>query len=212
VLLTGVAVLIGLVLGPLLPTRRNRFARPQLHAIGWLVVGVAFQLLGSQVTGKPGLALVLLSYAATFLFALRNIHIPGTIVLSIGLLMNALVIAANGGMPVHGEALVDANVINRDDLPDLRLSGHRHLERVDSELLFLDDRVPLPVGSRVVSFGDLVLAFATADIVTHISRRRRRRPPAHLKVVIDLREPRPQPKPDPKPAAAPVRVLEEVGV
>jgi hypothetical protein len=211
VLLTGVAVLVGLVLGPLLPTRRNRFARPQLHAVGLLVVGVALQLLGSQVTGKPGLALVLLSYAATFGFALRNVHIPGTIVLGIGLLMNATVIAANGAMPVHAEALVDANVVNRDDLQDLRLSGHRHLERLDSKLMVLDDRIPLPVGSRVVSFGDLVLAFATADIVTHISRRRRRRPPAHLKVVIDLRAPRPHPRSEPEPAA-PVRVLEEVGV
>lgn len=209
-LLTGVAVLVGLVLGPLLPARRNRFARPQLNAIGLLVVGVAFQLVGSQVTGRPGLALVLLSYAAILRFALRNVHIPGTIVLSIGLLMNATVIAANGAMPVHAEALVDANVVDRSDLDAVSLGGHRHLERMDSRLTFLDDRVPLPIGSRVVSFGDLVLAFAAADIVTHLSRRRRRRPPAHLKVVIDLREPHTQPQPKPEPVA-PVRVLEEVG-
>jgi hypothetical protein len=209
VLLTGVAVLVGLVLGPLVPARRNRFARPQLHGLLLLVAGVVLQLLGSQISGKPGLALVLFSYAALIGFALRNVHIPGTVVLAIGLLMNVTVIAANGAMPVHRAALIDADVVNRDDVEGVSLTGHRSLERPDSRLTALDDRIPLPIGSRVVSFGDLVLAIATADIVTHMGRRRRRRQPAPPSV--DLRVPRPQPQARPKPAVS-VRVLEEVGV
>lgn len=213
-ILTGVAVLIGLMIGVALPARRQRFARPKLRALPVLALGVVVQVIATGIDGGQGLALVLAAYGALLAFAFSNIHVPGTGILALGLAMNALVIAVNGSMPVHPAALVDAGVITADEVGTVSLSGHRHLEKRDDWLTFLDDRIPLPLGAQVISFGDLVLAVAAADVVAHIARRRRQQPGAHAIRVIDLRHEHEHEPPHPAPkkgVARPKRVLEEVG-
>jgi len=205
VLTTGLAVLVGLVVGLSLPVRRNHYARLRPRGLGVFAVGVVAQIVASHVTGRPGFTLLLLAYAALIVFALLNVHIPGAFVLAFGLAMNLAVIAVNVGMPVHPRALVDAGVIRADELPTVSLNGHRHFEGRDDELTFLDDRIPLPIASQALSFGDLVLAFGAADVVAHIVRRRRGQVhvPQHM---IDLREPRATRT---RPAAEPVISVRE---
>src|SRR5262249_51461091 len=87
VVITGLAVLIGLVIGLVLPHRHHRVARPRPRALVVLGAGVAAQVAAAEVSGRPGLALLLGAYALLVLFALANVHIPGAVVLAIGLLI-----------------------------------------------------------------------------------------------------------------------------
>lgn len=183
-LITGVAVLVGLIVGVALPPRPSHVARPVPRWLWLLALGVVAQVSAASIGGRPGLALVLGAYAMLIVFALRNSHVSGTGVLAIGLALNALVVAVNAGMPVHPQSLVDAGVVHGDQLATVGLLGHRHLEAGD-HLMILDDRIPLPPARQVLSFGDLIIAVAAADVVAHVSRRRRRA--LAVTPVVDLR-------------------------
>jgi hypothetical protein len=181
VLVAGIAVLIGLVVGLLLPPRHHRVARPRPRSLWILFVGVTGQIVAASVGGGFGLALVLASYATLIAFALRSSHLQGTGVVAVGLGLNALVVAINGGMAVHPQSLVDAGIVRADQAHSVQLAGHRHLEDSGDHLTILDDRIPLPPAGQVLSFGDLILAVGAADVVAHIARRGRAR-----EHVIDL--------------------------
>ena len=66
--------------------------------------------LGLQVVPVPGrvlpLALLYVSFAILFAFGLLNRRLVGVPLILLGILLNFTVIAANGGMPVTGSALV----------------------------------------------------------------------------------------------------------
>jgi hypothetical protein len=171
-LVTAVAVFVGIVAGGLQPPVGHRFARPKVKWPALLVTGVALLAVGTRVDGDTGLWSVLVGYAVLLIGGAVNIHLVGMGVLFLGLATNALVIALNGGMPVRMDALVRAGVAEPGDA--VTLSGHRLLEDDESRLSFLDDRIPLPAGGQVISFGDLVLAVGLADATAHITRRRRR--------------------------------------
>jgi hypothetical protein len=190
-LVTAVAVFVGMVAGGLLPPVGHRFARP---AVRWplvLVVGVALLVVGTRVDGDTGLRMVLAGYGVLLAGVTANIHIVGMGVLLVGLAANAVVIAVNGGMPVRLDALVAADVASSGET--VTLSGHRHLEDSGTFVAVLDDRIPLPAGGQVVSFGDLVLAVALADATAHITRRRRRDDAIDGDALVALEEsPRPK--------------------
>ena len=171
-LVTAVAVFVGIIAGGLLPPVGHRFARPRVRWPVLLIAGVALLAVGTRVDGDTGLRTVLAGYAVLLGGVMANIHIVGMGVLLIGLATNALVIALNGGMPVRADALEAARV--KDPGVPVTLTGHRFLEDSEARLSFLDDRIPLPAGGQVVSFGDLVLAVGLADAVAHITRRRRK--------------------------------------
>jgi hypothetical protein len=171
-LVTAVAVFVGMIAGGLLPPAPHRFARPRVQWPALLVAGVLLLAIGTRVDGTGGLRMVLAGYGALIVGALANAQIVGIGVLLVGLSANALVIAINSGMPVRPDALVAAGVVDRGE--QITLSGHRHAEDGGSLLRILDDRIPLPAGGQVVSFGDLVLAVGLADATAHIPRRRRR--------------------------------------
>ncbi|MEY2459083.1 MAG: hypothetical protein QOG30_913, partial [Acidimicrobiaceae bacterium] len=82
-------------------------------------------------------------------------------------------IMANGGMPVSARALVAAKIVNADEVAHVELRGARHLESPFDAITVLGDIIPMR--RQVVSFGDLIIAVATADVVAHLARRQRRR-------------------------------------
>jgi len=200
VLVTAVAVFAGLLAGALLRPDPNRFARPKVRWPLVLLIGVVLLAIGTRTEGDPGLRLDLAGYAVLVVGVARNAHIVGMGVLLVGISCNVLVIGMNSGMPVHGPALAR---VARDGGPTVSPDGHRHLETVDDSLAVLDDRIPLPAGNQVLSFGDLIIAVGLADTVANLTRRRRRElvaPDAamthtavtHTAVtdeVVDLREP-----------------------
>lgn len=172
-LLTIGSVVLGVAIGLSLTPRTTRFARPRVHAVGALAAGVIGQLVASRLTGSPAVLLAVASLGALVAFAVANLHLAGMGVLTIGLCMNLLMILENGGMPVRPRSLVVAGVVESDQLDAIQLRGPRHLERASDELTAFGDIIPMP--GHVVSYGDLIIAVATVDVIVHLSRRQRRR-------------------------------------
>ena len=170
------AVAAGIALGYAFGGRLSRIGEADLRWLPLLYASAALQFLGAPLGGTPGLALVLLSFAGLVVFAAANFHHAGMGVVLVGVLMNFLVIAVNGGMPVRADAIVQAGIADRDELDDLDFSAKRHLERDDDALMVLADIVPVPAGplAQVVSFGDLVMSVGVADLIVHWMRRPKR--------------------------------------
>lgn len=159
-LLGGLAV--GVVLGGRLanlPAERLRW--PSLSFVA-VVLYWAPSLLGAS--SSNAVVLVLFSYATLLAFALANLRLTGMAVVSLGLALNALVISANGGMPVDPEAVVAAGLARPDELVGIALGPARQWQEPGDRLAVLGDIVAVAVLDEVVSFGDLVLASGLANV------------------------------------------------
>jgi hypothetical protein len=173
VLLTVVAVMLGLGIGLGLRPRSTRFARPNVRAVGVLVAGVSGQLLASRLQGKTAVPIAFIAVCALIGFGIANLHLTGMGVMTIGLCANLLVIMVNDGMPVQPQALVAAKVASSADVTQIELRGPRHLKRPGDQLEMLSD--VFPMRGQVVSLGDLIIAVATVDVIANLARRQRRR-------------------------------------
>jgi len=140
-----------------------------------LVVGVVLQVAASRSSGDVAAALAVAGLGILIVFALKNLHVTGMGVLAIGLAANFLVVAVNGGMPVRAKALAAAGLVSREDAKTAVLDGPRHLETADDQLMVLADIIPFSAMNAVVSFGDLIVAVALADVTANIARRQRKR-------------------------------------
>jgi hypothetical protein len=167
VVLVG-AVLLGLAAGgswrrlALLPVRRLS-----------LVVFAVLAQAGGAVLGLLGVAdestsyVVGLAVSATLalLFCFGNARVFGVPLVTLGLLSNAVVVAANGAMPVSIVAAYHARV------PILAISSGtdaRHEIAGDGTALsWLGDVVPVPLPFRpeVVSVGDVLVVAGLAELV-----------------------------------------------
>jgi hypothetical protein len=129
--------------------------------LGLLVAQVSVPLL--RLTG-PGARVAYYCWLATFPFmasiAWLNRRSPGMAILGSGLLLNFVVIAANGGMPVFGEAIavlkagVQTAVIPPTDFVHVLGTAATHVP-------WLADVIPLPGPSwllAIASPGDLLLS------------------------------------------------------
>jgi hypothetical protein len=170
--LTVVALAAGLVAGRLWRSPFRHLAEPRLRLWALLPAGVLTQVVAGVVDVA---VLIPLSYLVLAAFVVVNLHLVGMPIVLLGLCLNLLVIAINGGMPVRADALVEVGLVERDELSQLSFATGRHLEGPDDRLSFLGDVVPLPVGRQVVSFGDLVLLVGAADVAAHLARRHRGR-------------------------------------
>jgi hypothetical protein len=174
VLLLVVAVLGGLVAGRLRAPAGARALRLRVRRLP-LLVGGAFGTALAQVL-DGGLATLALAGALAVLlaFVAANAHVTGVLVLGCGLLANLAAVVLNNGMPVRGEALVVAGVVEAAELPTTSFEGARHLETASDRLAVLGDVLPVPLTNEVLSFGDLIVLAGAADAVRELSRRRRR--------------------------------------
>ena len=166
-LLTVAAVLIGIGVGLSLRPRATRFARPRIHLVPALALGVTAQFFANRQTGHSAVALGTVALVLLVAFGIANLHLTGMGVMTIGLSANLLVVMMNGGMPVSARALRAADLAVSADL-----AGARHVEASGDQLTVLGDIIP--VGGQVVSYGDLIIAVATIDVVAHLVRRQRR--------------------------------------
>lgn len=168
VLLTIGSVIVGVGVGLALRPRPTHFARPKIRLVPALGVGVFSQLIANRFTGHVAVVLGIVALSLLVAFAVANLHLTGMGVMTIGLGLNLLVVLMNGGMPVSAKALRAA------DLPDTaELRGARHVERSNDDLTVLGDIIPM--NGLVVSYGDLIIAVATADVIAHLARRQRHR-------------------------------------
>ncbi|HVF19875.1 MAG TPA: DUF5317 family protein [Mycobacteriales bacterium] len=165
-----VLVLLGALLGGWL--RGGSLGRlATLSLPGWpLVVGaLAVQLVGGLVAGADGrpaypVALVLSAVLVTA-FVVRNRSVRGMRLVALGFVLNAVVVVANGAMPVSSWAAARAGIS-----ADAAIRGGRHeVAGPGTRLRPLGDVIPAPMPiarlSSVLSPGDVVLAAGLGVLV-----------------------------------------------
>ncbi|MGV3757946.1 MAG: DUF5317 family protein [Actinomycetota bacterium] len=177
-LLLVVAVLVGLVAGWLRPPLGTFTARPRFSWLPLLGAGAALNLAAYVLEGRASTFALMASLALLVGFAGVNAHVTGVAVIGVGLLANFVAVALHDGMPVRGDALVAAGVVDEGELGTVSFAGARHLETSADRLPVLGDvlPVPLPLAPEVLSFGDLIVVLGAADAVRDLVRRRHRRP------------------------------------
>ena len=159
------AAVVGVLAGYATGGRLRHMGGHPLPLWPLLLVGVVLQALAPNGVVLAAALLCLLAWC------LANVQLVGMAVVAVGLALNALVIVANGAMPVRPEALAKADV-------DADLGGTRRLQEPGDVLTFLGDVLPVRPLRVVLSFGDLIVAVGTADVVANLMRRRRARLPA----------------------------------
>ena len=176
----GLAVCVGFIAGGSL----RPFDRLKVHWWGIALAGLALQ--GISLTGgigrEAGWAALVGSYGFLFAFAVVNRRLPALWLVMAGLVLNILVIGANGGMPVSASALETAGA-GAEGLLGASTAKH-HLMGPGDSLTPLGDviGIPPPIGA-VISIGDVLLYAGVAALVVMIMLGRsgeNRRPPARI--------------------------------
>jgi len=143
----------------------------------FMALGLQFatRFIPDDGTAWVGVAMVLLSFALLMIMVVLNRSKPGMWIVGLGVLMNFVVIAVNGGMPVLAGA---AEVASGFTVADPDLSGtfkHVPLDAT-SHLTFFADVIPLRFAGigEVISLGDILLALGLGVFLEHELRRPRR--------------------------------------
>jgi hypothetical protein len=157
----------------------KRLARVRFHALWLLFTALAIQIVLEFVDFPEeriddlGLAILLASYALIFAFCFLNRRTNGMLLIAVGVGLNVLVIALNGGMPTKDD-VVERN--GREvEVPIERTVKHKPSED-DDRLPFLGDVFTAPgVANQQFSIGDIVIGLGIVDLCFEASRRPRRR-------------------------------------
>lgn len=152
----------------------------ELRAWWLLIIALALQLGTSWLPDESwsetaGLVMILGSFALLMMLVALNRSKPGMWIAGLGVLMNFIVIAANGGMPVLAGAAEVASGFTVSD-PDLSGSYKHVLLDEGSRLTFFADVIPLRLVNigEVISLGDIFLALGLGVFLEHELRRPRR--------------------------------------
>lgn len=159
-----VAVLaVGLLLGRLSGGTVDRLGQVALRRRRLVVAALLAQLTGTVVGGPVFPLGLVVSAVLVVAFLAGNRGLRGTGLVALGLLANAVVVAANGAMPVSLHASARAGV--GPPVPGL---DPRHAPAdARTRLGWLGDVVPVPLPLRpeVVSPGDVLVAAGLAQLV-----------------------------------------------
>lgn len=152
--------------------RWHRLAGLHLRARRFVVAAVVAQAGGAMFgvlgVGDPRRAYVVglaLSAACALAFCAQNLRVHGVALLTTGLVLNAIVVAANGAMPVSIVAAYHARV------PIVAIAAGtdaRHdIAGIGTHVRWLGDviPVPLPVRPEVVSPGDVLVAAGLGELI-----------------------------------------------
>lgn len=186
-LLTVSSVVLGVAVGLLRGGSLERLAGIRIR-LWWLALAAwvleAVVLASPWSAGLTPVAAPVLALAMALIGVVLalNWRVPGLGIFLIGLLLNALVMSANGGfMPVSEPALVTAN--STWFLDEMKAEGRLQksfLMQPDTPLWFLGDVVPIGLVEKVYSPGDLVLALGSFVLVVGGMGSRRTRSAASL--------------------------------
>lgn len=144
------SVALGIAGALLLGGNWKRLAAIRLAWWPLLAAAMALRLAGLAI--PLGVPLYLSAIVAVAIVAARNTALPGAPLIALGSLLNAVVIAANDGMPVDPVAATAANArpLFNDQLHVSTSS--------DTRLRLLSDLIPLPIFRNVYSIGDIFIA------------------------------------------------------
>jgi hypothetical protein len=139
----------------------NRVLETRLQALWALFAALAVQVALDLLWSGPGTglshALLAVSYLLLIGFCLANVTLKGMSVVAFGIALNALVIMANGGMPIRTD-------------PGFRATVKHHAEGPSDTLTFLGDIIVLRPLNQALSFGDLIMLVGLVDVLVHRSR------------------------------------------
>lgn len=176
----AIVIFVALAIAVLRGGRLVNLGDIELKAWWLLLLALGLQV-GTRLLPKEdwaesvGVAMVLVSFVLLMGMVLLNRTKPGMWIVGLGVLMNFIVIALNGGMPVLAGA---AEVASGFTVSDPDFSGtfkHVPLDET-SRLTFFADVIPLRlVGiGEVISLGDVFLALGLGVFLEHELRRPRR--------------------------------------
>jgi Family of unknown function (DUF5317) len=168
------AIPLGVALGFLLGGRLDRLGSRQF-AWPWLAVaGLAVQVLlfspalADRIAPDAGAAIYVASTAAVLAAVLRNIRVPGMVLVALGAVANLAAVVANGGvMPTTGAALATAGLASTDAFSNSAVLA-------DPRLAPLTDIFAIPAGlplANVFSVGDVLIGLGIALVVALGMRR-----------------------------------------
>lgn len=167
VVLVG-AVVVGLAAGG----SWRRLADLPMRRLGLVVAAVLAQA-GGAVVGVLGVADESTSYVVglavsavlALAFCARNARVPGVALVTAGLMLNAVVVAANGAMPVSIVAAYHARVPITSIAAGV--DARHEIAGDGTALSWLGDVVPIPLPLRpeVVSAGDVLVVAGLAQLV-----------------------------------------------
>jgi hypothetical protein len=185
VLLLAAILGIGLLLGWGLGGRLRNLGAVRIRLWPLAILGLALQIVPvPALEGSLGnlvpVGLLLLSYVVLVVLVALNWRLRGFVLIGVGLLLNAVVIGMNQGMPVSEAAVRRSGQGEAISRLASGADSKHHLADDESVLLPLADVIP--VGSPfniVVSVGDVVsyvgaAAFLTAAMLGAADRRQRR--------------------------------------
>ena len=162
----------------------------ELHLAAWplVFVALAVQAFGA-FAGNPTLYVAGMVTSAVLItvFVARNRALPGMPLIALGFLLNALVVTANGAMPVEQAAADRAGIstvgLYRNVDAKHELADEHTVLRPLSDVIAVPLPGPLRRGSNVVSVGDIVLAAGIGVLVVNAMLRVRPAPrrPAHAR-------------------------------
>ena len=168
-----VTVVLGVVSGLLRGGSVRHLTAASLRGAGLAVAAAVAQVVNAFVPAPAvAVAMTTVSQAALLGFLWLNRYAAGAFLVAVGSTCNAVVIVANGAMPVSREAIM---AVARH--PYEVMGRHRLLEPGDA-LPWLADVIGLPVLRTVVSVGDVLLAAGVGLLVSALMQPPRRR--AHV--------------------------------
>jgi hypothetical protein len=141
--------------------RLQRLVHAPLRWSWLLLAGLLLQVAVDAAVGRglledaslAGWSLLFLSQLLVLTWVLRNRHLPGMLLVGLGLLLNMVVVAANGAMPVDPDAIM---ALGGD--PAALEPGKHTLLTEETRLPWLADVWALPPLRSIISVGDVVLA------------------------------------------------------
>lgn len=161
-IVAGLAVAIAVVRGGSLEALAATRFRWTSLLVTALIVQVVFDIWSpAGVSESSALALLLTTNLGVVAFLVLNRSLPGMLAAGVGLALNVVVIAANGGMPVSQQAVRAAGVEAEGGELGLK---HEVIDD-DTKLRPLADVIVVPLVNEVLSVGDLVLAAGIAHLV-----------------------------------------------
>jgi len=138
-------------------------------AIGGLLVQlVLFTPIGDSIAGGLGPAIYVASTAAVFLAVLRNIRLPGMVIVALGSLSNLAAISANGGaMPADPGALAIAGLDGAGSHTNSVVLANPALQPL-TDIYALPAWLPL---ANVFSVGDVLIGVGLVIVIVAAMRR-----------------------------------------
>ena len=181
-----IVIIVGLVAGFLARGTLRNFERVDIHWWGVAAAGLVLQVLPLHRWFDDDVVVVgalLASYVLLIAFVWVNRRLPAAPLMLAGLVLNVVVIAANGGMPVSADAIRTTGS-EAHELPGLIDDGKHHLMTPSDVLTPLADVIGLPPPlATVLSVGDVLLYTGVVAFTVLIMRGRfaaNRRPPAWI--------------------------------